>query len=84
MVSFSFTMGISSSLNQFSTVFFSGIIIISIIFLTSLLFPQSIVLIGGKLMGHWTSFCLKKILFVTIEDKGKENIITKNNVFIAD
>ena len=65
----------------FSTVFFSGIILISIIFLPSLLFPQSIVLIGGKLMGHWTSFCLKKILFVTIEVKGKENIVKKNKFF---
>ena len=67
----------------FSTVFFSGIIIISIIFLPSLLFPQSIVLVGGKLMGHWTSFCLKRILFVKIEVKGKENIVNNDKFFIA-
>ena len=67
----------------FSTFFFSGIIIISIIFLPSLLFPQSIVLVGGRLMGHWTSFCLKRILFVEIVVKGKENIVNNNKFFIA-
>ena len=67
----------------FSTIFFSGIILISIIFLPALLLPKRIVLIGGKLMGHWTSLCLKKILSVKIEVLGKENIINNKKFFIA-
>ena len=67
----------------FSSVFFSGIILISIIFLPALLLPQTVVLIGGKLMGYWTSFCLKLILSVKIEILGKENIVNNNKFFIA-
>ena len=51
----------------FSIFFFTGIIIISLIFLPAFFLPQKIVLIGGKLMGVWTGFCLKK------------NFINKNN-----
>ena len=57
----------------FSVIFFSGIILISIVFLPTLLMPQSVVLIGGKLMGHWTSICLNIIMKVKIEIIGKEN-----------
>ena len=67
----------------FSLFFFSGIIIISIIFLPALILPQKIVLIGGKLMGHWSATCLKLFLSTKITIKGKENIITKNKFFIA-
>ncbi len=67
----------------FSIFFFSGIIIISIIFLPSLIFPQRIVLFGGKLMGHWTSFCLRFFLSTKIIVKGKENIIKNEKFFIA-
>ena len=67
----------------FSVIFFSGIIVISIIFLPALFLPQSIVLIGGKLMGHWTGFCLKVILSVRIKIIGKENIIENEKFFIA-
>ena len=67
----------------FSTIFFLGIIIISIIFLPSLFLPQKIVLIGGKLMGYWASFCLRIILSTNIEVIGKENIINENKFFIA-
>tara|TARA_B100001093_G_scaffold496962_1_gene543295 strand:- start:51 stop:752 length:702 start_codon:yes stop_codon:yes gene_type:complete len=67
----------------FSIIFFFGIICISIIFLPSLLLPQSIVLIGGKLMGYWTSLCLKTILSVKIKILGKENIINNEKFFIA-
>ena len=42
----------------FSIFFFTGIIFISIIFLPSFFLPKQVVLIGGKLMGHWASFCL--------------------------
>ena len=67
----------------FSTVFFLGITIISLIFLPALLLPQSIVLFGGKLMGYWTSFCLKRILSVKISILGKENIIKDGKFFIV-
>ena len=67
----------------FSIIFFSGIILISIIFLPALILPQKIVLIGGKLMGHWASFCLKKILSIKINILGKENIVNNEKFFIA-
>ena len=67
----------------FSLFFFSGIIFISIIFLPSLILPQKIVLFGGKLMGYWSSICLKIFLSTKITIKGKENIISNNKFFIA-
>ncbi len=67
----------------FSFFFFSGIIIISIIFLPAFLLPQNFVLFGGKLMGHWTGFCLKFFLSVKIVIKGKENIVSNEKYFIA-
>ena len=67
----------------FSATFFSGIILISIIFLPALLLPRNIVLFGGKLMGHWAAFCLKKILSIEIEVIGRENIVYENKFFIA-
>tara|TARA_B100000767_G_C19718915_1_gene516320 strand:+ start:825 stop:1526 length:702 start_codon:yes stop_codon:yes gene_type:complete len=67
----------------FSSIFFSGIILISIIFLPALLLPSKIILIGGKLMGYWTGFCLRYILSVQIEVIGKENILKKEKFFIA-
>ena len=67
----------------FSFSFFSGIIFISIIFLPSLLLPQKITLIGGKLMGYWSQYCLKIILSTKIVVKGKDNMINDNKFFIA-
>ena len=67
----------------FSLLFFTGIILISLFFLPSFFLPRKIVLIGGKLMGYWTSFCLKFILSVKISIKGKENIINDKKFFIA-
>tara|TARA_B100000003_G_scaffold206448_1_gene221984 strand:- start:749 stop:1450 length:702 start_codon:yes stop_codon:yes gene_type:complete len=67
----------------FSIFFFTGIILISILFLPSLILPQKIVLFGGKIMGHWSAICLKLFLSTKITIKGKENIITKNSFFIA-
>ena len=67
----------------FTLFFFSGIIFISIIFLPSLFLPQQVVLFGGKLMGYWSSFCLKYFLSTTIIIKGRENIIKNNKFFIA-
>ena len=67
----------------FSLFFFSGIILISIIFIPSLFLPQKIVLFGGKLMGFWSGFCLKFFLSTKITIKGNENIIRNKKFFIA-
>ena len=67
----------------FSIFFFSGIILICIIFLPSLFLPQNIVLFGGKIMGHWSAICLRFFLSTKIIIKGKENIIKNDKFFIA-
>ncbi len=67
----------------FSLIFFTGIIFISIIFIPSFFLPKQIVLFGGKLMGYWTSFCLRLVLSVKILIKGEENIIKDEKFFIA-
>ena len=67
----------------FSLSFFSGIIFISTIFLPSLLLPQKITLLGGKLMGYWSQYCLKIILSTNIVIKGKDNMIKDEKFFIA-
>ena len=67
----------------FSIFFFLGIFLISIIFIPSFFLPHKIVLIGGKLMGHWSSFCLKFFLSTKIKIKGKENIVKIEKFFIA-
>ena len=67
----------------FSIFFFTGIIIISLIFLPAFFLPRKIVLYGGKLMGYWTSFCLKIVLSTKIIIKGRENIINNEKFFIA-
>ena len=67
----------------FSIFFFTGIILICIIFLPSLFLPQSIVLFGGKIMGHWSAICLRFFLSTKIIIKGKENIIKNEKFFIA-
>tara|TARA_B100001057_G_scaffold212787_1_gene213127 strand:+ start:130 stop:831 length:702 start_codon:yes stop_codon:yes gene_type:complete len=67
----------------FSFFFFFGIIVISIIFLPSFFLPQKIVIFGGKLMGYWTSFCLRFFLSTQILIKGTENVIKNEKFFIA-
>ncbi|NMN67225.1 1-acyl-sn-glycerol-3-phosphate acyltransferase [Candidatus Pelagibacter ubique] len=67
----------------FSLFFFSGIIIISIIFIPAFFLPQKITLFGGKIMGYWTSFCLRVFLSTKIIIKGRENIIKDKKFFIA-
>ena len=67
----------------FKIFFFIGIIFISILFLPSLFMSQSIVLIGGKIMGYWTKYCLRIFLSVKINVIGKENIIFGEKFFIA-
>tara|TARA_B100001996_G_scaffold318942_1_gene262641 strand:+ start:74 stop:775 length:702 start_codon:yes stop_codon:yes gene_type:complete len=67
----------------FSIFFFTGIVLISIIFLPSLFLPQSVVLFGGKIMGFWSEICLKVFMSTKIILKGKENIINNEKFFIA-
>jgi len=63
--------------------FFTGIILISLIFLPSLILPQKMVFWGGKLMGYWSGFCLEFFLSTKIIIEGKENIIKDTKFFIA-
>jgi 1-acyl-sn-glycerol-3-phosphate acyltransferase len=67
----------------FSFFFFLGIIVISILFIPAFFLPQKIVLFGGKIMGHWSAFCLRTFLSTKIIIKGKENIIKDKKFFIA-
>jgi len=67
----------------FSFFFFSGVILISIIFIPTFFLPQKIVLVGGRIMGYWASFCLRVFLSAKIIIKGKENIINDGKFFIA-
>merc|ERR1711991_686220 len=78
-------MGIIKMIKNFlfSLFFFIGIILISIFFLPALLLPQKAVLVGGKIMGYWSGFCLKIFLSTKITIKGKENIIKDKKFFIA-
>ena len=67
----------------FTSLFFTGIIVISVIFLPAFVLPQKITLFGGKLMGYWTAFSLRFFLSTKIQIKGKENIIQNEKFFIA-
>ena len=67
----------------FSLFFFTGIVVISLIFIPALFLPQKVVLFGGKIMGYWTSFCLQIFLSTKIIIKGEENIINDRKFFIA-
>ena len=67
----------------FSLFFFTGIILISLIFIPAIILPKKVVLFGGKIMGYWASFCLKFFLSTKIIIKGEENIIKDRKFFIA-
>tara|TARA_B100000700_G_scaffold327782_2_gene443417 strand:- start:855 stop:1556 length:702 start_codon:yes stop_codon:yes gene_type:complete len=67
----------------FNFFFFSGIVLICIIFLPALILPQKITLIGGRIMGNWAKYCLKIFLSIQIIIKGEENIIKNEKFFIA-
>ena len=67
----------------FSLFFFTGIIFISLAFLPAIILPKKLILFGGKIMGHWASFCLQFFLSTKIIIKGKENIIKNKKFFIA-
>ena len=63
--------------------FFFGLTLILIIFLPALILPSKFTLFGGKLLGYWSSICLKFFMSTKIIVKGKENINHDINFFIA-
>ena len=63
--------------------FYGGVILVCIVFLPSLLMPKNITIFGGKILGHWSKFCLKLFLSTKIEIIGKENILNSEKFFIA-
>jgi len=67
----------------FKIFFFTGIATICILFLPALIMPQKITLIGGKIMGYWSKYCLRIFLSVKINIIGKENILLNEKFFIA-
>jgi len=67
----------------FLLVFYFGLIFLLILFIPSLILPQYIVTLGGKLLGYWTSFCLRYIMATKIEVKGTENIINHKKYFVV-
>ena len=67
----------------FLLVFYFGLIFLLILFIPSLILPQYIVTLGGKLLGYWSSFCLKYIMATKIEVKCKENLINNQKYFVV-
>ena len=67
----------------FSIFFYSGVILVCIVFLPSLLMPKNITIFGGRILGHWSKICLKLFLSTKIEIIGKENILNSEKFFIA-
>ena len=67
----------------FKFFFYTGVITVFIIFLPALIFPQKVILFGGKILGYWIKFCLNFFLAVKVEVKGIENIPKNSNFFIA-
>jgi len=67
----------------FKFFFYTGVITVFIIFLPALIFPQKVILFGGKILSYWIKFCLNFFLAVKVEVKGIENIPKNSNFFIA-
>ena len=67
----------------FSIIFYSGVVLVLIIFLPSLMMPKSISIFGGKILGYWSKFCVNFFLSANVKIIGKENILSKEKFFIA-
>ena len=67
----------------FNIFFYSGIILIFLLAIPTLILPNNIILWLGKICGYWLIFCLKFFLGTKIRVFGKENIIKNENYFIA-
>ena len=71
------------SKKNFSLIFYSGVVLVCILFLPALILPKSIVIYGGKILGKWSKLCLKFFLSTEINIIGKENILSNKKFFIA-
>ena len=67
----------------FLIIFYSGVILVCILFLPSLIMPKNVTIFGGKLLGYWSYFCLRFLLSTKIVITGEENILKNENFFIA-
>ncbi len=67
----------------FLFVFYFGLIFLLILFTPTLLLTRNLVILGGKIAGYWTGFCLKLIMSTKIEIKGSDNLITNKKYFVV-
>ena len=67
----------------FLFVFYFGLIFLLILFTPSLLLTRNLVILGGRIVGYWTGFCLKIIMSTKIEIKGSNNLITNKKYFVV-
>ena len=67
----------------FLFVFYFGLIFFLILFIPTLLLTRNLVILGGRIVGYWTGFCLKLIMSTKIEIKGSDNLITNKKYFVV-
>ena len=67
----------------FLFVFYFGLIFLLILFIPTLLLTRNLVILGGRIVGYWTGFCLKLIMSTKIEIKGSDNLITNKKYFVV-
>jgi len=67
----------------FNIFFYFGIILVFLLAIPALILPNKIILFLGKLLGHWSVFCVKFLLGNKINIVGKENIIKDEIFFVA-
>ena len=67
----------------FNFFIYTGIIIVFLIALPSLLFPAKITLLFGKFLGHYVIFIVRVFLNTKVEFKGIENIPKNEKYFVA-
>ncbi len=67
----------------FPIIFYSGVVLVLITFIPALIMPRNISIFGGKILGHWSKFCVKFFLSANIKIVGEENILGNEKFFIA-
>ena len=67
----------------FLIIFYSGVVLVLITFIPSLIMPRNISIFGGKILGHWSKFCAKFFLSANIKIVGEEHILNNEKFFIA-
>ena len=63
--------------------FYIGLILLCIIFLPFINFPEKIAVFAGRLSGYWSIICLKIFLGTKINVSGLENIIKNEKFFCS-